>query len=153
MGRGKAFLRLNSLEIRDKLEVYKINLCPCAKFDEALWLSTSRLEGAKPVHGIGSDLDIIVDYTPEKELERFLKEESSDYIDCGENVEMFINLAALNRPDSEQLDNGKLINLRGTEQYLTCRMRDVKRLGQGWRICKEEEIIKYYEERKRREEN
>lgn len=90
------FIRKNSVELQTQLKELGYHICPCTTFDGAIWLSTN-IESSS-VHGKGfvdkcwwSPID-----TQEKALSAFLYDAKKDgYIDCGDNEELFIALAAL----------------------------------------------------------
>lgn len=90
------FLRINNPDVWDKLEENGVNVCECAHFVEIGWLRHSDVTKGT-VHGIYPD-DVIEDDDNEYYLggkdeyqENFIKMHP-DYTDCGEDVEMFINL-------------------------------------------------------------
>lgn len=90
----KCFLRANSLEIRSKLEENGISACVCCAFSNADWLSYSEVT-PNIVHGVypGDDEEewgterIFGNKDTFKEI--FLSEHKN-YIDCGEDVDLFI---------------------------------------------------------------
>ena len=90
----RCFIRKNSKEIQEKLADIGYSICRCANFANAEWLNTLPIKGT--VHGKGYfDEDIeFPDWTVGKELSRFVSENTS-YIDCGENEELFLAIAAL----------------------------------------------------------
>ena len=93
------FIRKNSEELKKKLSDMGYYICPCANFEDAVWLDTSKIGGT--VHGVGYfDSEIkYTDCTREKELKRFISE-NPEKIDCGINEELFFAIAAL-RDDSD----------------------------------------------------
>ena len=93
------FIRKNSEELQKKLSDMGYYICPCAKFEDAVWLDTSKIGGT--VHGVGYfDSEIkYTDCTIEKELKRFVNE-NPEKVDCGINEELFFAIAAL-RDDSD----------------------------------------------------
>ena len=70
-------------------------------FTNAEWLNTLPINGT--VHGKGYfDAEMeLPDWTVEKELSRFVSENTS-YIDCGINEELFLAIAALRDDDINQ---------------------------------------------------
>ena len=98
------FIRKNSKELRDKLEKLGHTICKCCEFDGADWLKVScNAKMQYSVHGIGyteKEGEIYGDITQEEVFKYFLKTTTS--IDCGENEELFLALAAL-RDDSDYM--------------------------------------------------
>ena len=103
------FIRKNSLELQMKLSDMGYYICPCAKFEDAVWLDTSKIGGT--VHGVGYfDSEIkYTDCTREKELKRFIRE-NPEKIDCGINEELFFAIAALRDDDISLNDKINGIN-------------------------------------------
>ena len=93
------FIRKNSEELQRKLSDMGYCICPCANFEDAVWLDTYKI--GVTVHGVGYfDSEIkYTDCTREKELKRFIRE-NPEKIDCGINEELFFAIAAL-RDDSD----------------------------------------------------
>lgn len=93
------FIRKNSEELQKKLSDMGYDICPCANFEDAVWLDTLPMNGT--VHGVGYfDAEIeFPDWTIEKELKRFISE-NPEKIDCGINEDLFFAIAAL-RNDSD----------------------------------------------------
>ena len=93
------FIRKNSKELQKKLYDIGYIICRCANFTNAEWINTLPINGT--VHGKGYfDAEMeFPDWTVEKELSRFVSENPS-YIDCEENEELFLAIAAL-RNDSD----------------------------------------------------
>lgn len=93
---NNCFIRKNTLELQTQLKELGYSICPCAMFDGAIWLSTN-IESSS-IHGKGyidnsgwSGID-----TQDKALSAFLYDATKDgYIDCGDNEELFIAVAAL----------------------------------------------------------
>lgn len=81
-----AFIRKNTPELREKLKQLGHQICSCCN-SESGWLFTSHSDDVHAVH--------------EVEKAEFLADvnERQDMIDCGDNEEMFLALAAL-RDDS-----------------------------------------------------
>ena len=96
----RCFIRKNSKELQEKLADIGYRICQCANFTNAEWLNTLPINGT--VHGKGYfDAEMeSPDWTVEKELRRFVSENTS-YIDCGINEELFLAIAAL-RDDSDK---------------------------------------------------
>lgn len=96
------FIRKNTPEIRKKLEELGHTICDCCKFDGADWLHINAIKDIyRTVHGIGfldEELEIYGLVTQEDIFNRFLKTTKS--IDCGDNEELFLALAAL-RDDTD----------------------------------------------------
>ena len=95
----RCFIRKNSKELQNKLADIGYSICQCANFTNAEWLSTLPINGT--VHGKGyfdEEMEFN-DWTVEKELNRFVIGNPT-YIDCGENEELFLAIAAL-RNDSD----------------------------------------------------
>lgn len=92
----KCFIRKNTLELQQRLKELGYRICICAAFDDSVWLATSTETSA--VHGKGfvdnsgwTNMD-----TQEKALASFLRDaEKEGYIDCGDDEEKFLTLAAL----------------------------------------------------------
>ncbi len=95
----RCFIRKNSKELQNKLADIGYSICRCANFTNAEWLSTLLINGT--IHGKGFFYVEIgnADWTVEKELNRFVYENPSS-IDCGENEDLFLAIAAL-RNDSD----------------------------------------------------
>ena len=97
----RCFIRKNSKELQDKLADIGYDICRCVNFTNAEWLDTLPINGT--VHGKGYfDAEMeLPDWTVEKELNRFVSENTS-YIDCGENEDLFLAIAALRDDDINQ---------------------------------------------------
>ena len=95
----RCFIRKNSKELQKKLADIGYSICRCANFTNAEWLSTLLINGT--IHGKGFFYVEMgnADWTVEKELNRFVYENPSS-IDCGENEDLFLAIAAL-RDDSD----------------------------------------------------
>jgi hypothetical protein len=91
------FIRKNTPKLRDKLKELGYHICPCALFEDSVWLHTSFLTDEPTVHGIGFvDEEYTGRKTIQEELDFFLYENSKSqnpWIDCGDNEELFITLA------------------------------------------------------------
>lgn len=92
----KCFLRMNSPEIRKKLEDNGISVCICTEFPNAEWLSHAGIPMPFQVHGvypgneekeIGSE-KIFGNKGNFKDL--FLAS-NKDAVDCGTDVDLFIS--------------------------------------------------------------
>lgn len=95
----RCFIRKNSKDIQEKLAEIGYSICRCVNFENAEWLNTLPINGT--VHGQGyfdSEMEF-PDWTVEKELNRFVNE-NHKYVDCGENEDLFLAIAAL-RNDSD----------------------------------------------------
>lgn len=86
-----AYLRINSPEIRKRIENAGISVCVCAGFKHAVWLSCSSIPMDYDVHGVGYDLDEMdpKNFSIRKNLEEF-QNSSPNYVDCGFHVGRFI---------------------------------------------------------------
>lgn len=84
------FIRKNTNELLDKLEKLGYSTCLCTHIDGAVWLSTLASNGT--VHGIGYS-DETMPMTVEEACEMYIRE--SNGIDCGENENLFLAIAAL----------------------------------------------------------
>lgn len=90
----KCFLRANSPEIRNRIEENGIKVCVCCTFPVAEWLNYSEVT-PNIVHGVypGDDEEewgtegLFGNKSTFKDI--YLAEHK-DYIDCGEDVELFI---------------------------------------------------------------
>lgn len=82
----KCFIRKNAPELQKKLEEMGYEICPCANFETSKWLDnnikTNSIHGV-PKHSIGIMLH------------------ETDAIDCGENEELFLAIAAM-RDDTNE---------------------------------------------------
>ena len=95
----RCFIRKNSKELQEKLANIGYSICRCANFEKVEWLNTLTINGT--VHGKGyfdEEMEFH-DWTVEKELNRFVIGNPT-YIDCGENEDLFLAIAAL-RDDSD----------------------------------------------------
>lgn len=86
----KCFIRKNTTELQKKLEEMGYKICLCANFENAVWL-TNYLERGE-IHGIGYS-DETKPMTVEEALALYLYE--TDAIDCGDNENLFLALAAM----------------------------------------------------------
>lgn len=80
------FIRKNTPYLRTALKEIGYDLCPCCEFLNWDWLHTSEFG----VHGIETVFSEEMGGIP---AESFLLEDAEDYIDCGEDEEMFLKLA------------------------------------------------------------
>lgn len=91
------FIRKNTPELRLKLRKLGYNMCPCALFEDSVWLHISFLTSEPTFHGIGYvDEEYTGRKTIQEELDFFLYENSKSknpWIDCGEDEEKFLTLA------------------------------------------------------------
>ena len=95
----RCFIRKNSKELQKKLANIGYDICRCVNFEKVEWLHTLPINGT--VHGKGyfdEEMEFH-DWTVEKELNRFVIGNPT-YIDCGENEDLFLAIAAL-RDDSD----------------------------------------------------
>lgn len=100
----KCFIRKNTPELRDKLAKLGYRICVCCKFKDNIWLNNyindelNRYE----IHGLG---DYSTEDSQEESLNIYLSENSKrkiPAIDCGDNEELFLALAAL-RDDNDYM--------------------------------------------------
>lgn len=92
----KCVIRKNTPELQKKLEEMGYDICPCVNFKNAVWL-TNYLERGE-IHSIGYS-DETTSMTEEETLALFLYE--TDAIDCGDNENLFLALAAM-RDDTDE---------------------------------------------------
>ena len=95
----RCFIRKNSKELQEKLANIGYDICRCVNIEKVEWLNTLPINGT--VHGKGyfdEEMEFH-DWTVEKELNRFVIGNPT-YIDCGENEDLFLAIAAL-RDDSD----------------------------------------------------
>ena len=114
----RCFIRKNSKELQERLADIGYIICRCANFTNAEWINTLPINGT--VHGKGyfyAEMEL-PDWTVEKELTRFVIDNPSS-IDCGENEELFLAIAAL-RDDSD-IYQWFIIDI---EAYLNIRVGD-----------------------------
>ena len=97
------FIRKNNPELRKKLEELGHTICKCCEFEGADWLDIiTHKDASYTVHGVGYDGEFDTIYgtlTQQERFNEFLKTTKS--IDCGENEELFLALAAL-RDDTNE---------------------------------------------------
>lgn len=93
----KCFIRKNTPELRDKLAKLGYHICSCCKFKDNIWLhnfindESARYE----IHGIGA---WDVEDNQEEVLNLYIignSEHPNPAIDCGDNEELFLAIAAL----------------------------------------------------------
>lgn len=93
------FIRKDTPELRQRLKDLGYSICPCSEFEDSVWLRTSFITDKPTVHGVGYvNEDLTGRKTIEEELNFFLSENyksENPRIDCGDNEELFIALAAL----------------------------------------------------------
>ena len=99
----KCFLRKNTPEIRELLKELGYRICACASFESNIWLDTyiDKEDNCYTVHGLG---DGTIEGSKEAALNLFLYENADSKnpaIDCGENVGLFLAIAAL-RDDTDK---------------------------------------------------
>lgn len=84
------YLRVNTKEVRDKLESDGIKLCKCASFDGNVWLFVDS-DGV--IHGMGLPYEGMDDLSP-KEICAFDIQDARDkgklIVDCGTDLKKFI---------------------------------------------------------------
>jgi len=88
------FIRINTLELRNKLKDLGYKICVCCEFKDAKWINNLIFNST--IHGIGysDETRLLNNWTVEDELNLFL-EENTRYIDCGTNINLFLAIAAL----------------------------------------------------------
>lgn len=99
----KCFIRKNTPELRDKLEKLGYHICSCCKFKDNIWLHNfiSDKHDRYEIHGLGA---WDVEDSQEEVLNLYLignAEHPNPAIDCGEDEELFLALAAL-RDDTDK---------------------------------------------------
>jgi hypothetical protein len=99
----KCFIRKNTPELRNKLENLGYHICSCCKFKDNIWLHNliSDKHDRYEIHGLGA---WDVEDNQEEVLNLYLignAEHPNPAIDCGENEELFLALAAL-RDDTDK---------------------------------------------------
>jgi len=92
------YIRKNTLALRKKLEELGYNICFCAEFKDATWLTTFPAENS--VYGTGYYRSGDPYKTQEETLAVY--ENTTFDIDCADNEELFLALAAL-RDDSDYM--------------------------------------------------
>ena len=116
----RCFIRKNSKELQEKLADIGYSICRCANFEKVEWLNTLPINGT--VHGKGyfdEEMEFH-DWTVEKELNRFVIGNPT-YIDCGENEDLFLAIAAL-RDDSDVYQY--FVNEKGV--FVFCNQSELK---------------------------
>lgn len=84
-------LKVNSKLIRERLKKAGFSICPCCEFGQSVWLSfTPNI--TFNIHGIGYPIDEYNLYNVEDILRLYESELTSEDIDCGYDVEKFIQL-------------------------------------------------------------
>lgn len=107
----ECFIRKNNAKLRKNLAKIGYRVCPCCTFDDSEWLSTMLYidnNAVKPikrieVHGIGY-FDELFPFGKEDRFDEYIKENNkkkNPEIDCGENEELFLAIAAL-RNDTDR---------------------------------------------------
>ena len=100
---NRCFIRKNTPELREKLEKLGYHICVCCKFKDNIWLNNyinDELDRYE-IHGLGEGS---IEGSQEAALNLFLHENATrknPAIDCGENEELFLALAAMrdDKPD------------------------------------------------------
>lgn len=129
------FIRKNTSELRKKLEELGHTICKCCEFDGADWLEVSCNANMQySVHGIGyteKEGEIYGDITQEEVFQYFLK--TTDSIDCGDNEELFLALAALRDDTNENqwfiLDVEAYTNIHLGDWFIATDMNGGKHIG------------------------
>ena len=96
------FIRKNTSELRTKLKELGYHICRCTEFEDSVWLNILPINGT--VHGVGfcDSTGLSPINTQHKALAKFLFDAQDDgSIDCGDNEELFIALAAM-RDDTDK---------------------------------------------------
>lgn len=98
----RCFIRKNTPELQDKLKKLGYRICCCCKFKDNIWLHNfiSNEHDRYEIHGLGA---WDVEDNQEEVLNLFLignAEHPNPAIDCGENEELFLAIAAL-RDDTD----------------------------------------------------
>lgn len=146
------FIRKNTPELRSKLKELGYDICCCTEFKDACWLNTFLLNKTPSVHGIGY-INEAEPLTLEKRLQCFIEDNArSEHpnIDCGNNEELFLALAAL-RDDTDKYQQFVCIesycdcfdlfhDIGHFAKCITDRMPDSK----YWRKATAEEIIEHF---------
>lgn len=99
----ECFIRKNTPELRNKLSKLGYHVCSCTEFEDSKWLETFLQLDYPTVHGVGY-WDETCPFEPHQALDFFVKENTTreiPSIDCGENEELFLALAAL-RDDTDR---------------------------------------------------
>ena len=91
----RCYIRKNTKELRDRLKEIGYTICPCCYFQGAVWLDT--LPETSSAHGVGYHSEDSPFKSQEEELSVYVEE--CNGIDCGENDDLFLSIAAL-RDDS-----------------------------------------------------
>lgn len=89
----KCFLRTNSEEIRNLLEKVGISVCVCAAFPQSEWLVHSSPNTPYSVHGVypaDDDEPERVFFGNKDNFKEVFLQDRKDYVDCMEDVELFI---------------------------------------------------------------
>lgn len=86
------FIRKNTQELRDKLAEVGYEICPCCKFENAVWLNNLIWNGT--IHGVGFWDDTTPAKSVEEALEYFLYDDNGRSVDCGEDEELFLELCS-----------------------------------------------------------
>ena len=139
----KAFIRKNTEGLRNKLASLGFSICPCCTFEGSMWLNNCPENKHLYIHGIGyTDEDFLGFTTTDQALGMFLIKSSKNYIDCGEDEELFIDLISL-RSDSDlnQLFTDGISYLRC--ECINC-MFNQGSTSKNWRKCSVPEILEYH---------
>lgn len=77
----KCFIRKNTPELQEKLKEMGYDICPCCNLKTSHWLDNCIVSSS--IHGVSKRSNGIILY-------------ETDVIDCGEDEELFLKLAAEN---------------------------------------------------------
>lgn len=89
----KCFLRTNSEKIRGLLKEAGITVCVCAAFPQSEWLVHSSPSMPYSVHGVypaDDDEPEGIFFGNKDNFKEIFLRDHKDYVDCGEDVELFI---------------------------------------------------------------
>lgn len=86
----EAILKVNCPSIRRRLEEAGLTLCPCCEFDGSVWLVCSDLVDTANIHGEGYPIEEMGIEKVEDALRWYELDRKQDCIDCGYDVEIFI---------------------------------------------------------------
>lgn len=100
----KCFIRKNTPELQDKLKKLGYHICSCCKFKDNIWLHNFIMDerARYEIHGLGA---WDVEDNQEEVLNLYLignAEHPNPAIDCGDNEELFLAIAAL-RDDNDYM--------------------------------------------------
>lgn len=145
----ECFIRKNTPELRNKLNELGYHICSCTEFEDAKWLETFLQTDHPSVHGIGY-WDETCPFEPHQALDFFVKENATSEIpaiDCDENEDLFLTLAALRD------DNNYMQWFTDGENWFQNKQNDIEvincKVGNPINFHKAtaEEIIKAYKDK------